>query len=44
MTLLVMGPIWNEVYNESIRPYTRGEITDPEDGLERRRRAAASGS
>jgi flagellar biosynthesis protein FliP len=30
MTLLVMGPTWTEVYNDSIRPYTRGEITDPE--------------
>src|SRR6185436_14994468 len=28
MTLLVMGPTWTEVYNQSIRPYTRGEITD----------------
>jgi flagellar biosynthetic protein FliP len=30
MTLLVMGPTWSEVYNASILPYTRGEITDPE--------------
>jgi flagellar biosynthetic protein FliP len=30
MTLLVMGPTWNEVYHASIRPYTQGEITDPE--------------
>jgi flagellar biosynthetic protein FliP len=30
MTLLVMGPTWTEVYNDSIRPYSRGEITDPE--------------
>jgi flagellar biosynthesis protein FliP len=30
MTLLVMGPTWTEVYNASIRPYSRGEITDPE--------------
>ena len=30
MTLLVMGPTWTEVYQQSIRPYTRGEITDPE--------------
>jgi flagellar biosynthetic protein FliP len=30
MTLLVMGPTWNEVYNSAIRPYTQGEITDPE--------------
>ena len=30
MTLLIMGPTWTEVYNQSIRPYSRGEITDPE--------------
>jgi flagellar biosynthesis protein FliP len=30
MTLLVMGPTWTETYNHSIRPYSRGEITDPE--------------
>jgi flagellar biosynthesis protein FliP len=30
MTLLVMGPTWTEVYSHSIRPYSRGEITDPE--------------
>src|SRR5262245_4113562 len=30
MTLLVMGPTWTEVYRDSIRPYSRGEITDPE--------------
>jgi len=30
MTLLVMGPTWTEVYNQSIRPYSRGEISDPE--------------
>jgi len=30
MTLLVMGPTWSEVYNDSIRPYSRGQITDPE--------------
>jgi len=29
MTLLVMGPTWNEVYTKSIRPYSRGEIADP---------------
>ena len=28
MTLLVMGPTWTEVYNTSIRPYSRGEISD----------------
>jgi flagellar biosynthetic protein FliP len=30
MTLLVMGPTWNEVYSRAIRPYSRGEIADPE--------------
>jgi len=30
MTLLVMGPTWNEIYSKSIRPYSRGEIADPE--------------
>jgi flagellar biosynthetic protein FliP len=30
MTLLVMGPTWNEIYTKSIRPYSRGEISDPE--------------
>src|SRR5438045_5677249 len=32
MTLLIMGPTWTEVYNHSIRPYSRGEIADPEIG------------
>ena len=31
MTLVVMMPTWNEVYSDSIRPYSRGEITDPEE-------------
>src|SRR3954466_10685337 len=30
MTLLIMGPTWTEVYHHSIRPYSRGEIADPE--------------
>ena len=30
MTLLVMGPTWSEVYSRAIRPYSRGEIVDPE--------------
>ncbi|MEX2173308.1 MAG: flagellar type III secretion system pore protein FliP [Pirellulaceae bacterium] len=30
MTLVVMTPTWNEVYSVSIRPYSRGEIADPE--------------
>ena len=35
LTLLVMTPTWSEVYNESIRPYTAGEISDPEVALNR---------
>jgi flagellar biosynthetic protein FliP len=31
MTLVVMTPTWNDVYTASIGPYTRGEITDPEE-------------
>jgi flagellar biosynthetic protein FliP len=31
MTLVVMMPTWNEVYSASIRPYSTGEITDPEE-------------
>jgi flagellar biosynthesis protein FliP len=31
LTLVVMTPTWNEVYSVSIRPYSRGEITDPEE-------------
>ena len=30
MTLLVMMPTWTEVYNESIGPYSRGQIVSPE--------------
>src|SRR5438128_1389119 len=30
MTMLVMGPTWTEIYSQSIRPYSRGEIADPE--------------
>jgi flagellar biosynthesis protein FliP len=30
MTLLVMTPTWTEVYNDSIGPYSRGEIASPE--------------
>jgi flagellar biosynthetic protein FliP len=33
MTLVVMTPTWNEVYSSSIRPYSRGEITDPEEAF-----------
>jgi len=33
MTLVVMTPTWNEVYSQSIRPYSRGEITDPEEAF-----------
>lgn len=35
MTLLVMGPTWSEIYNEAFRPYTRGEISDPEEAFSR---------
>jgi flagellar biosynthesis protein FliP len=30
MTLLVMGPTWSEIYTNSVRPYTDGQVTDPE--------------
>jgi flagellar biosynthetic protein FliP len=30
MTLLIMGPTWTEIYTNSIQPYTRGQMTDPE--------------
>ncbi|HEX5105090.1 MAG TPA: flagellar biosynthetic protein FliP, partial [Pirellulaceae bacterium] len=33
MTLVVMTPTWNEIYSQSIRPYSRGEITDPEEAF-----------
>lgn len=33
MTLLVMTPTWNEVYTQSIRPYSEGRITNPEDAF-----------
>ena len=35
MTLLVMTPTWNEVYQQSVRPYTEGRITNPEDAFNR---------
>jgi hypothetical protein len=28
MTLLVMGPTWNEIYTKSIGPYSRGQIIE----------------
>ena len=31
MTVLVMTPVWTEVYTESIEPYSRGDIASPED-------------
>ena len=31
MTLLVMTPTWNEVYQQSIKPYSDGTITDPQE-------------
>jgi flagellar biosynthetic protein FliP len=33
MTLLVMTPTWNEVYQTAIRPYSDGRITDPEEAF-----------
>jgi flagellar biosynthetic protein FliP len=33
MTLLVMTPTWNEVYQQSIRPYSEGRISNPEDAF-----------
>jgi len=33
MTLLVMTPTWTEVYNESIGPYTKGEIASPDEAF-----------
>ncbi len=35
MTLLVMTPTWNEVYQQSIRPYSEGRITSPEEAFHR---------
>jgi flagellar biosynthetic protein FliP len=31
MTLLVMTPTWSEVYTDAVAPYSRGEITSPEE-------------
>jgi flagellar biosynthetic protein FliP len=33
MTLLVMTPTWNEIYQTAIRPYSDGRITDPEEAF-----------
>jgi len=33
MTLLIMTPTWNEVYQQSIKPYSDGRITNPEDAF-----------
>lgn len=33
MTLLIMSPTWNEVYQTAIRPYSDGRITDPEEAF-----------
>ena len=30
LTILIMSPVWTEVYNESITPYSNGEITNLE--------------
>lgn len=35
MTLLVMTPTWNEVYQQSVRPYSEGRITNPEEAFNR---------
>lgn len=34
MTLLIMTPVWTEVYNESIQPYTQGQFGDSPDAWE----------
>jgi flagellar biosynthetic protein FliP len=34
MTLLIMTPVWTEVYNESIGPYTQGKFGDSPDAWE----------
>lgn len=31
MSLLVMAPTWNQVYEQAIRPYNEGRITSPEE-------------
>ncbi len=33
MSLLIMTPTWTQVYNDSIGPYTKGEITSPEEAF-----------
>jgi flagellar biosynthetic protein FliP len=33
MSLLVMTPTWNEVYQQSVRPYSEGRITDPQEAF-----------
>jgi flagellar biosynthetic protein FliP len=35
MTLLIMTPTWNEVYQQSIRPYQEGRIASPEEAFNR---------
>ncbi len=31
LTLMVMGPVWKQAYDEGIGPYTRGELSAPGD-------------
>lgn len=33
MSLLVMTPTWNEVYQQSVRPYSEGRIASPEEAF-----------
>ncbi|QDU29150.1 Flagellar biosynthetic protein FliP precursor [Anatilimnocola aggregata] len=33
MSLLVMTPTWNEVYQQAVKPYSEGRITNPEDAF-----------
>jgi flagellar biosynthetic protein FliP len=35
MSLLVMTPTWNEVYQQGIRPYQEGRIASPEEAFNR---------
>ena len=42
MTFLVMGPTWQRVNDEALRPYLDGEIEQPEALARRRCRSASS--
>lgn len=35
MSLLIMTPTWNEVYQQAIRPYQEGRIASPEEAFNR---------